>query len=41
LWRARQIVEAHGGAIRVESQVGEGATFVVELPRVAAGRAER
>ncbi|MBI4508866.1 MAG: PAS domain-containing sensor histidine kinase [Deltaproteobacteria bacterium] len=32
LWVARQIVEAHGGSIWVESQPGLGATFVVELP---------
>lgn len=32
LWIARQLVEAHGGAISVQSQVGEGATFIVELP---------
>ena len=29
---ARHIVEAHGGKIWAESQVGEGATFVVVLP---------
>jgi signal transduction histidine kinase len=27
-----RIVERHGGAIRVESKVGEGSTFYVELP---------
>jgi signal transduction histidine kinase len=31
LWITRQIVEAHGGQIRVESAPGRGATFVVEL----------
>ena len=29
---AREIVEAHGGHISVESKVGEGTTFVVTLP---------
>ncbi|WP_242345458.1 PAS domain-containing sensor histidine kinase [Anaeromyxobacter terrae] len=33
LYVARQIVEAHGGEIRVESVPGAGATFVVDLPR--------
>lgn len=32
LYVSRRIVEAHGGAIRVESRAGEGATFVVDLP---------
>jgi two-component system phosphate regulon sensor histidine kinase PhoR len=32
----RTIVEAHGGAVRVESEAGVGSTFVVALPYVAA-----
>ncbi|RKH40689.1 hybrid sensor histidine kinase/response regulator [Corallococcus sicarius] len=32
LWIARQVVEAHGGRITVDSAPGAGATFVVELP---------
>ncbi|WP_141620330.1 ATP-binding protein [Myxococcus sp. AB036A] len=32
LWISRQVVEAHGGVIRVESEAGNGATFTVELP---------
>jgi signal transduction histidine kinase len=33
LWIARRIVDACGGTIRVESELGCGAAFVVELPK--------
>jgi PAS domain S-box-containing protein len=32
LHASRQIVEAHGGTISVESRVGEGAAFTIKLP---------
>jgi signal transduction histidine kinase len=32
LYISHQIAEAHGGSIRVESQLGAGAAFTVELP---------
>jgi signal transduction histidine kinase len=32
LFISKEIVDAHGGSIYVESALGEGATFVVELP---------
>jgi signal transduction histidine kinase len=35
LYIARQIVDAHGGDIRVVSQPGDGSTFAVALPAVA------
>ncbi|WP_437336515.1 AAA family ATPase [Sorangium sp. So ce394] len=33
LWIARRIVDALGGSIRIDSEPGAGATFIVELPR--------
>jgi PAS domain S-box-containing protein len=32
LWIVRQLVEAHGGAVRLESALGVGSEFLVELP---------
>ena len=32
LYIVRQIVDAHGGAVRLDSAPGRGTTFVVELP---------
>lgn len=32
LFISRRLVEAHGGRIHVESEIGKGATFFVELP---------
>jgi two-component system sensor kinase FixL len=34
LYIVRQVVDAHGGEVRVESTPGAGATFTVDLPRV-------
>jgi signal transduction histidine kinase len=33
LFIAQQLVEAHGGTIRIDSQVGRGTCFTIELPR--------
>jgi PAS domain S-box-containing protein len=38
LYITREIVDAHGGAISVESRPGDGATFTVVLPEEAASR---
>jgi signal transduction histidine kinase len=38
LYIVRAIVDAHGGSVRAESVVGEGATFTVELPLGGAAR---
>jgi len=40
LWIARELVEAHGGTLTVESAPGQGATFFVRLPRAAPGEGE-
>jgi signal transduction histidine kinase len=32
LYITRELVNAHGGSIQVESEVGRGSTFTVELP---------
>ena len=40
LWISQQFVEAMGGHIAVESTVGEGAKFIVTLPRHAEASAE-
>jgi PAS domain S-box-containing protein len=40
LYIVRQIVEAHGGVMRVESTPGAGATFTAELPRDPPARDE-
>ncbi len=32
LWIVQQLVEAHSGTVRVDSEPGEGATFTVDLP---------
>jgi signal transduction histidine kinase len=37
LWLVRQVVDAHGGTIGVTSELGEGATFTVQLPRSGPG----
>ena len=35
---SREIIDAHGGRIYVESTLGKGATFIVELPVIASTR---
>ena len=33
LWLCQKLVLAQGGALRVESELGQGSTFIVDLPR--------
>ena len=33
LWTVKHIVDKHGGKIRVQSEPGKGATFLIEWPR--------
>jgi signal transduction histidine kinase len=37
---ARQFIEAHGGAIELQSAVGQGTTVTIRLPRTAEQRAD-
>jgi PAS domain S-box-containing protein len=32
LWIVRRVVEAHGGRVSIESRLGEGSSFIVQLP---------
>ena len=34
LWIARAVIEAHGGTLLVTSELGQGATFAIDLPLV-------
>ena len=40
LYVAQQIAEAHGGTIKVSSEIGRGSTFVLELPLVVEAKLE-
>jgi two-component system OmpR family sensor kinase len=33
LWLSNKLVQAQGGALQVESELGQGSTFIVSLPR--------
>jgi signal transduction histidine kinase len=35
LWIARAVIEAHGGTLMVTSELGQGATFAIDLPLAA------
>jgi signal transduction histidine kinase len=41
LFIAQKVAQAHGGSVTVESALGHGATFTLELPRTAAVTADR
>ncbi|NMO16976.1 PAS domain S-box protein [Pyxidicoccus fallax] len=40
LWIVRRVVEAHGGSVNVESRLGEGSTFIVQLPLTELARTQ-
>jgi signal transduction histidine kinase len=40
LWIVRRVVEAHGGSITVQSRLGEGSCFIVQLPSHDQGAAQ-
>ena len=37
----KSLVEAHGGTIRVESELGQGSTFIIRLPLEAVESGEQ
>ncbi len=37
LYLASRLIEMHGGAIRIESEIGKGSTFIIELPSITKG----
>jgi signal transduction histidine kinase len=41
LYISKQIVEAHHGVIRVQSKLGEGSEFIVELPLIRCSNSDR
>jgi PAS domain S-box-containing protein len=41
LWIVRRVVDAHGGSVTVESRLGEGANFIVQLPARAQADREK
>lgn len=40
LYIVRQILQAHGGSIFVNSEIGKGCTFIVQIPKDQVGQEE-